>query len=352
MDNAVQERALKTMSLADLQVLYLQEEARQDEACERVEEQLSVEHACCVELKEAREVETAALDAVRRARGEASAAAADAGTLAAQLPELLGSRGEELNECLEEVTVFTKACEAARLAGQAAREVRDRRREETDDLWQEADAWRQRLRPQLGVRESVDQRLAGLRERSQRAYREFDELEAQLSLRAAQEKQQGDEMGELKWRSETLNTQFAIARRRHEESATECFEQTTSFVLAKQLEVEGLRRSLALSYQQLQVKSREAEFFKERARHFTDEFKSASLRRDREVAGLLRQPVPPPASAPRPPANAQVPALEAQRGPSAGILPGVAAPGRPGPLGGGPLWAGGVSARPAPRGRS
>jgi len=229
-------------------------------------------------------------------------------------------------------------------AGQQARDERDRRREEADSLWQEADAWQQRLRPQPVQRSAVDERLSCLRERCHRAYREFDELEAQLSARAKQEQQQVEEMGELRWRRETLNTQFGIARRRHEESAAESFEQTSSFVMAKQLEVEGLRRSLALNHQQLQVKCREVGFFQDMARQLTEEFKTASSRREKEVAGLLRQPAPPPVSAQRPPAAVQNPVLEAQRGPSAGIRPGFATLGRAAPLSGGPLLASAVTA--------
>merc|ERR1712125_101960 len=79
-----------------------------------------------------------------------------------------------------------------------------------------------------------------------------------------------------------------------EDDAAESWEQVSSFVMAKQLEVDGLRRSLALSLQQLQVKSREAFFLKDCALTLGKDLQQSTSHRDKEVAGLLRAPLPPP----------------------------------------------------------
>eukprot|EP00927_Polykrikos_kofoidii_P032869 TRINITY_DN27870_c0_g2_i1.p1 TRINITY_DN27870_c0_g2~~TRINITY_DN27870_c0_g2_i1.p1 ORF type:complete len:240 (+),score=39.46 TRINITY_DN27870_c0_g2_i1:107-721(+) len=124
-------------------------------------------------------------------------------------------------------------------------------------------AWRKHFAQLPAELKSATDVVRDLSDRSERARRRAIDIRADECHQEQMVEQLSADFKRLAVEEEDLCSAIAEQRRRHEESLTETWDQAESVCLARRLEADGLKRSIALTNERLRTKVREAHWWHE-----------------------------------------------------------------------------------------
>jgi len=280
------------LSLTQLKDRFEKQELRLEQWRQSALHEQSVEAKLRYELNLAEACAHQAAAARQHAAVESAEAAMDMSVLAQDLPILLSSRCSALQRELAEVDALTEQSMVSRHEEAELSMERSRRRAESESLWREAEAWRERCAPVRAECIAADERVGTLRKKCGRAGRAFRELEEEVARETHHEGHHASACSRLDLESGQLDEMHQVMRGRHECATRQSLEKTESVHLATRLEREALQRSFDFHHGKLQMKVQEANWWRACADRLGRNLEDARAQREGRIADLNRQSVP------------------------------------------------------------